>query len=89
MYLSSFRLGSCPHRLVQLAWKSCREISPSGKGLGVLDYSIVPHVDPPDHPESAALGLIAQQYQRLGVPHTTLRDGEVLIVNGTTQFVCR
>ena len=62
---------------------------PIWEGLGVIDYSIVPHVDSPDHPESAALGVVARQYQRLGVPHTTLRDGEVLIINGTTQFVCR
>jgi dipeptidase E len=62
---------------------------PIWEGLGVIDYSIVPHVESPDHPESAGLGLVAQQYRRLGVPHTTLRDGEVLIIDGTTQFVCR
>jgi dipeptidase E len=62
---------------------------PIWDGLGVIDYSIVPHVDSPDHPESAALGLVAQQYQRLGVPHTALRDGEVLIIDGTTQLICR
>jgi dipeptidase E len=61
---------------------------PIWEGLGVIDYSIVPHVDSPDHPESAGLGLVAQHYRRLGVPHTTLRDGEVLIIDGTTQFVC-
>jgi dipeptidase E len=61
---------------------------PIWEGLGVLDYSIVPHVNSPDHPESTALGLVAQQYRRLGIRHKTLRDGEVLIIDGTTQFVC-
>jgi dipeptidase E len=45
-------------------------------------------VNSPDHPESTALGLVAQQYRRLGIRHKTLRDGEVLIIDGTTQFVC-
>jgi dipeptidase E len=62
---------------------------PIWQGLSVIDYAIVPHVDSPDHPESAGLGLVAQHYRRLGVPHTTLRDGEVLIIDGTKQFVCR
>jgi dipeptidase E len=62
---------------------------PIWEGLGVIDYAIVPHVDSPDHPESAALGLVAQQYRQWGTRHTTLRDGEVLIIDGTTQFVCR
>jgi dipeptidase E len=62
---------------------------PIWEGLGVIDYSIVPHVDSPDHPESAALGLVAQQYRQCGTRHKTLRDGEVLIIDGTAQFVCR
>ena len=62
---------------------------PIWEGLGVLDYSIVPHVASPEHPESAALGLVAEQYRRFGIPHKTLRDGEVLIIDGTTEFVCR
>jgi dipeptidase E len=62
---------------------------PIWEGLGLIDYSIVPHVDSPDHPESAGLGLVAQHYRRLGVLHTTLRDGEVLVIDGITQFVCR
>jgi dipeptidase E len=54
----------------------------------VLD-SIVPHVDSPEHPESAALGLVAEQYRRFGIPQRTLRDCEVLIIDGITEFVCR
>jgi hypothetical protein len=54
----------------------------------VFDYSIVPHVDSPDHPESTALGLVAEQYRRLGIRHKTLRDREVLIIDGTSEFVC-
>jgi dipeptidase E len=56
--------------------------APVWTGLGVLDYAIVPHVDSPDHPESAACGQLAARYQADGVPHRTLRDGEALVMDG-------
>lgn len=62
---------------------------PIWDGLGVLGFSIVPHFDSPEHPESAALGRVAEKYQRDGIPHRTLRDGDVLIVDGGKQFICR
>jgi dipeptidase E len=58
-------------------------------GLGLLEFSIVPHCDSPDHPESAALGRVAEEYSRLGTPHRTLRDGEVLVIDGTLEVSCR
>ncbi|MGW2395918.1 Type 1 glutamine amidotransferase-like domain-containing protein [Kitasatospora sp. NPDC001664] len=51
-------------------------------GLGVLDYVVVPHVDSPGHPESEALGRVAAEYHRTGVPHRALRDGQALVVRG-------
>ncbi len=53
-------------------------------GLGVLDRVFVPHVDSPDHPESAVLDEVARRYAADGTPHVTLRDGEVLVVDGET-----
>jgi hypothetical protein len=38
----------------------------SGWSLGVLDYSIAPHVNSPKHPESTALGLVAVGDDRAG-----------------------
>jgi dipeptidase E len=61
---------------------------PTWDGLGVLDFSIVPHFESPEHPESAALGRVAEAYRRAGTPHRTLRDGEVLVIEGTNEFTC-
>ena len=57
-------------------------------GLGVLHYSIVPHVSSPEHPGSALCDQLADRYRKTGTPHRTLRDGEVLIIDGESTFVC-
>lgn len=49
-------------------------------GLRVLDFVVVPHVDSPEHPASAALTELADDYERSGVTVHRLRDGEVLVV---------
>lgn len=51
-------------------------------GLGVIETTFVPHLDSPDHPESAALTTIAAGLRAQGRPITELRDGDVLIVSG-------
>lgn len=56
-------------------------------GLGVLDFAFVPHVDSPDHPETEALGRVAENYRREGIPHRVFRDGQVLVINGDDEFV--
>jgi len=55
---------------------------PVWEGLGVLEYAVVPHCQSPDHPESTACDAVAEAYRIAGVPHRTLRDGQVLLVNG-------
>jgi dipeptidase E len=62
---------------------------PIWDGLGLLDYAIVPHVDSPDHPESQGLELVAARYRATGVPHRTLRDGEVLLIDGDRSSIYR
>ncbi len=57
---------------------------PMFDGLGVLDHAFVPHVQSPDHPESAALDGVVERYRAEGVPHVALRDGQVLVVDGGT-----
>ncbi|MFF7455504.1 Type 1 glutamine amidotransferase-like domain-containing protein [Kitasatospora sp. NPDC008115] len=52
------------------------------EGLGVLDHAVVPHVDSPDHPGTAALGRVAAGYRADGTPHLVLRDGQVLVIDG-------
>ncbi|WP_331767238.1 Type 1 glutamine amidotransferase-like domain-containing protein [Embleya sp. NBC_00896] len=56
-------------------------------GLGILDHAVVPHVDSPEHPESAALDLVAAGYRAAGTAHRTLRDGQVLVVDGAEAAV--
>jgi dipeptidase E len=58
------------------------------EGLAVLDHAIVPHVDSPDHPESAACTRVAERYRVEGVPYVALRDGQVLVVDGETTSIC-
>jgi dipeptidase E len=55
---------------------------PVWRGLGVLDYVIVPHVDSPGHPETERCNALAEHYRAQGVPHRTLRDGQALVVEG-------
>jgi dipeptidase E len=52
----------------------------------VLPYAIVPHYRS-DHPESAAVETVAERYQATGVPHRTLRDGQVIVVHGGREAV--
>ena len=42
---------------------------------------IVPHYRS-DHPESAAAEQVVAHLQANGIAHVTLRDGEVIVVNG-------
>ena len=59
---------------------------PVWDGLGLIGEAIVPHF------ESEFLGgdtgrLLVQRYRDEGVPYRTLRDGQVLIVNGATTTI--
>jgi dipeptidase E len=54
-------------------------------GLGVLDHAVVPHLDSPGHPETELLAGVAELYERTGVPHLGLRDGQALVVDGTRR----
>ncbi len=63
---------------------------PIWDGLGVLDEAFVPHLDSPGHPETELLTAVAEAYEREGVPHLRLRDGDVYVVDGQTkELLCR
>ncbi|MGO2361591.1 MULTISPECIES: Type 1 glutamine amidotransferase-like domain-containing protein [Brachybacterium] len=51
-------------------------------GLGILDRPVVPHLESPEHPETALLGEVAARYSTAGEPFWGLRDGEVLVTDG-------
>lgn len=63
-------------------------VEPIMSGLGVLDYCIVPHVSSPGHPETTSCDRLAEHYREVGTPHRTLRDGEVLVIDGESSLVC-
>jgi dipeptidase E len=54
---------------------------PRWDGLHILDYVIVPHVDSPEHPETERCNALAEHFRAEVVPHRTLRDGEVLVID--------
>jgi dipeptidase E len=58
---------------------------PVWDGLGLLDRAFVPHVDSPGHPETVLLGEVCAAYRAAGTAHHALRDGQVLVVDGSRQ----
>ncbi len=55
-------------------------------GLGILDYHIAVHYKS-DHPESASMDKEIEFYKEKNMPYQTLKDGEVIVINGTeTKF---
>lgn len=56
-------------------------------GLGLLGHAVVPHVDSPGHPETADCTLLAQRYERAGVAHLALCDGQALVVDDAGEQV--
>jgi dipeptidase E len=56
--------------------------APIWDGLGVLDYSFVPHFRSPGHPETGAMDEVVKFFDMNGTSYCTLRDGQVLTVDG-------
>jgi dipeptidase E len=50
-------------------------------GLGMLDYNIAVHYKS-DHPESADVDKEIEFYEKNNMPYKTLKDGEVIVING-------
>ena len=55
-------------------------------GLGVLDRP-VPHLDSPDHPETALLSRVAAKYESEGQPYWALSDGQALVIDGPATSI--
>lgn len=49
------------------------------EGVGILDYSVVPHYKS-DHPESERANDVVAYMEKNNIPFKTLRDGEVIII---------
>lgn len=57
-------------------------------GLGLIKYMACPHYKS-DHPESISLGEEIKYYRKNKIPYKTLRDGEVIVVNGDKEKIFR
>lgn len=55
------------------------EAAPVWDGLNLVDFSLVPHFGS-DPPEAEAAARAAEWLAGQGMPHRTLRDGEVVVV---------
>jgi dipeptidase E len=60
---------------------------PVWEGLALLDRAFVPHYLSPGHPETTAIGLVAEKYRAEGVPYLTLHDGQALLISGASAEI--
>lgn len=58
----------------------------SWDGLGVVNYSIAVHYRS-NHPESASVEKEVEYLEKNKIPYKTLRDGEVILIDGKTERV--
>lgn len=56
------------------------------EGLGLLPYAIEPHYKS-DHPESRDIDKEVDFMEEHGIPYKTLKDGEVLVVDGDREEI--
>lgn len=55
-------------------------------GLGIIDYVVAVHYKS-DHPESEQVDKYVAYCEKEGIPYKTLKDGEVIVVDGDTEKV--
>jgi dipeptidase E len=60
---------------------------PVWEGLGLLEHPFVPHVDSPGHPETGDCTRLAERWDREGVTHHALRDGQALVIRGEEERI--
>lgn len=57
-------------------------------GLGIINYRACPHYKS-DHPESADVDKEVKFYKERNIPYKVLRDGEVIVINGSKEKIFR
>jgi len=58
----------------------------SWEGMNIIPYSIAPHFES-DHPESEKVNLVIEYFKDNKIYFKTLRDGEVIIVDGKSEEI--
>jgi dipeptidase E len=56
----------------------------SWNGMALVPYSLAPHYKS-DHPESAKIEKVVEYYKQHNMPHKTLSDGEVIVIDGQDE----
>lgn len=64
------------------------KLKDKNKGLGVIDFSIAPHYKS-DHFDSDRVMKLVAYYKANNVNFITLKDGEVLLIDGVSREVLR
>jgi dipeptidase E len=60
------------------------EGDPIWRGLGLIDYTTIPHYQS-DHPESEHVDRTVAYYQGHNLPYKTLRDGQAIVIDGASE----
>lgn len=60
------------------------DAEPVWDGLGLVDFTVVPHFES-RHVDAPAARRVAAHFTAQGVAHRTLRDGEVIVWNGAER----
>ncbi len=93
MVYGGYSAGACALAHDLSALKHLYDISrvsaPITTGLGLLDRPLIPHVNSPSHPETAACDEVSAALRTQGQDHWALRDGDVLVVGGDLTQVLR
>jgi dipeptidase E len=58
------------------------------EGLGILEYYVAVHYNS-DHPESSDVDKEIEYCEENNIPYKTLRDGEVIVINGKETKIFR
>ncbi|MND03944.1 hypothetical protein D3C83_240000 [compost metagenome] len=56
------------------------------EGLGLVDFSLVPHYRS-SHPEAPSAEKLARHFVRHGIAHRALRDGEAIVWTGARAML--
>lgn len=58
----------------------------STQGLNLINYMIAPHFHS-DHPESSSVEKLVEYFKDKNIPYKTLKDGEVIIIDGFNESI--
>jgi dipeptidase E len=57
------------------------------EGLGLLPFAVAPHFRSPEHPETAVIDEVVEWFLNQRIPFVALRDGDVIVQEGTAVRV--